>query len=304
MHTELNSTLGLAAAIATTLSWTTAAIIFQSTVMRVPNAVINLIKVLIALACLIPTAFFMRGHALPFDISGAGWLWLTASSVFGFVACDYLLFEAFRMTGARTSMVIFSLAPVFAAAGGFIFLGETIPIKGIVGIIITLFGIIMATTGKHKRSDPAGTITRKTHWKGVAAASAASLFQGTGYLLTRNGMQYSDSIGGTQIRLIAAVVGFGIIMLFRRETKSAISVWTKPGPAVQITIGSLVGTYLGMVLSLYALAHVQSGVAATIFAMPPVLMIPAAVLIYHEKITIAEIGGSIIAVTGVIMLVS
>lgn len=302
MQAELNSSAGLTAAIATALSWTTAAVIFQSAVRSTPNAVINFIRVVIALALLIPTAFFMRGHALPFDISLTGWMWMIASSLVGFVACDYLLFESFVLTGARTSMVIFSLAPVFAAAGGWIFLNETIPLKGIIGIIVTLFGVILATTGKPRpKNDEKSS---RTHWLGIAAASAASIFQGIGYLLSRQAMQYCDSVGGTQIRMISAILGFGLVMVFRRESKAVITVWTERKSAIQMGVGSLIGTYLGMVLSLYALANVQSGIAGTIFALTPVLMIPPMVIIYRDKVTLMEIGGAITAVAGVILLVS
>ncbi len=303
MNGELNSLGGITAAMATAVCWTTAAVIFQNTIHRTPNAVINFAKVFIALLFLIPTAWILRGHGLPLDIPLSGWLWLTASSWLGFVICDYLLFESFRLTGGRTAMVIFSLAPVFAALGGLFFLGEVISATGTTGIIITLLGIVIATAGKP--TVPGETTHRiRERNKGIMAATLASVFQGTGYLLTKQGMQYSDSIGGTQIRLLAAIAGFAVILLLRRETGEVFRIWTQPKPSKQIITGSLVGTYLGMVLSLYALGHAPAGIVATIFALPPVLMIPATWWLYKEKINGPETAGALMAATGVAMLVA
>ncbi|MCK9483253.1 MAG: EamA family transporter, partial [Candidatus Marinimicrobia bacterium] len=56
---------------------------------------------------------------------------------------------------------------------------------------------------------------------------------------------------------------------------------------------------LGVSLSLLAVQHTATGIASTIMAIVPVLIIPLAILIKKERTTLKEIVGAAIAVGGV-----
>jgi drug/metabolite transporter (DMT)-like permease len=68
-----------------------------------------------------------------------------------------------------------------------------------------------------------------------------------------------------------------------------------------IAVGSFFGPFLGVSFSLLAVQHIQSGIAATIMAIVPVLIIPPAILIFREKFNWKEIAGAGIAVAGVML---
>jgi drug/metabolite transporter (DMT)-like permease len=55
-------------------------------------------------------------------------------------------------------------------------------------------------------------------------------------------------------------------------------------------------------LSLLAVQYTETGVAATIMSVVPVLIIPPAVLVFKEKVSLRAISGSVLAVVGVAML--
>jgi drug/metabolite transporter (DMT)-like permease len=67
-------------------------------------------------------------------------------------------------------------------------------------------------------------------------------------------------------------------------------------------LGSFFGPFVGVSLSLYAVQHTQVGVAATIIALVPVLIIPPAVLIKKEIIGLRDVAGAAIAVAGSVLL--
>jgi drug/metabolite transporter (DMT)-like permease len=67
-------------------------------------------------------------------------------------------------------------------------------------------------------------------------------------------------------------------------------------------LGSFFGPFVGVSLSLYAVQHTQVGVAATIIALVPVLIIPPAVLIKKEIIGLRDVAGAAIAVAGSFLL--
>ena len=66
-----------------------------------------------------------------------------------------------------------------------------------------------------------------------------------------------------------------------------------------ITLGAFFGPFLGVSFSLIAVKYTEAGIAATIMALVPVIIIAPAVILYKQKVTIAELIGAIISVGGV-----
>ena len=112
-------------------------------------------------------------------------------------------------------------------------------------------------------------------------------------------MQDMDPCAATQIRIMAGVIGFLIVItLFKR--------WQKVFGALRdmkamkfMTLGSFTGPFLGVSFSLMAVQHTDTGVAATLMALTPVMIIPPAILLKKEKIHPVEIVGAIVTVGGV-----
>jgi drug/metabolite transporter (DMT)-like permease len=67
----------------------------------------------------------------------------------------------------------------------------------------------------------------------------------------------------------------------------------------RITLGAFFGPFLGVSFSLLAVQHTEAGVAATLMAISPVLIIAPAVIWFGEKVNWKEILGAIITVGGV-----
>jgi drug/metabolite transporter (DMT)-like permease len=65
------------------------------------------------------------------------------------------------------------------------------------------------------------------------------------------------------------------------------------------TLGALFGPFLGVSFSLIAIKHTEAGIASTIMAIVPVLILVPAVLIYRQKVTPAELAGALLSVGGI-----
>ena len=68
-----------------------------------------------------------------------------------------------------------------------------------------------------------------------------------------------------------------------------------------IVIGSVFGPFLGVSFSLIAVQNTNTGIASTIMAIVPVLIILPAVVLYKQKVSLAEIAGAFLSVLGVAM---
>jgi drug/metabolite transporter (DMT)-like permease len=66
--------------------------------------------------------------------------------------------------------------------------------------------------------------------------------------------------------------------------------------------GAFAGPFLGVWMSLVAVANIKAGIAATLNATTPVLIIPTIIFVYHEKVTWRAVIGAIVAISGVALL--
>ncbi len=70
-----------------------------------------------------------------------------------------------------------------------------------------------------------------------------------------------------------------------------------------VSLGAFLGPFLGISFSLIAVEYAKVGVAATIMALVPVLMLPLVRVLYRERINWRAVTGACVAVAGVGILV-
>ena len=302
----LTSHLGELFALLTAVFWTTTSLSFQQATRRAGSLSVNVLRLIIAFFIYGIISYFSRGLFLPFDAGTHQWIWMSVSGLIGFVFGDYFLFKSYELISARISMLIMSLSAPIAAFIGFTLLGETMNLISILAMFITIFGIMIVITEKKKLDDEkAGVKSKKIQFsfspKGMLFAFFGSIGQALGLVLSKYGMQDYNVFAATQIRIITGCIGFIILI-------SLIKRWPKVKQAVTdnvsikfILIGSIFGPFLGVYTSLLAVKYTTVGIASTIMAIIPVLIIPPAILLYKEKVTVKEVIGAFIALGGIVL---
>jgi drug/metabolite transporter (DMT)-like permease len=216
----------------------------------------------------------------------------------GFVFGDYFLFKAFALIGARVSMLIMTLVPPITAVIGWLIIGESMTLLEITGMILTVSGIGMAIfsrsgNGKGKR------IKLSYPVKGILLAFGGTVGQAVGLVLSKYGMGDYHAFAATQIRIIAGMIGFAIIIvLLKKGVVIRNAFKSRPG-MIGTGVGSVFGPFLGVSFSLLAVKYAATGVASTIMAIVPILIIPPSVIFFRQKVTWLEILGAFISVGGV-----
>ena len=292
--------LGELAALLTAACWTVTAMAFESAGKRVGALSLNLIRLVMGLIFLTIYNIIINQELIPVA-SGYQWFWLALSGLVGFVLGDLFLFRAFILIGARISMLIMSLVPPLTALIGWITLGEVLSGMEFLGMGITISGIGMVMMTRMDRSTKPKRKIIKTGpgVMGGIFALGGAVGQAAGLVLSKKGMQDMNAFSATQIRIMAGMVGFIIVIsLFRR--------WRKVYEGIRdmramkfMALGSFTGPFLGVSFSLLAVQHTDTGVAATLMALTPIMIIPPALILKNEKIKPLEIIGALISVGGV-----
>lgn len=297
--------IGEIAALGTAVCWTVTAIVFESAGKKVGSVAVNIVRLTMAFVLLTIFNSFNRGLPLPSDASLHTWFWLLLSGLVGFVIGDLFLFKAFTVIGGRLSMLIMTLAPPFAAIIGFFLLGEKISWLGLLGMSLTVSGIglvIFTRKNKDAQSDKAPQqIKQKTsvRAKGILFAMGGALGQAGGLVLSKFGMEGYDPFAATQIRVIAGIIGFvTIITLFHRWPQVNRAIYNKAAMGL-VLIGATFGPFIGVSLSLFAVQHTATGIASTIMAITPIIIIPPSILFFKQKVSLREVIGAVVSVVGV-----
>jgi len=288
---------GELAAVAVAFFWTITALSFEVATKRIGSLAVNITRLVFAMVFLSIFMWIYRGLPFPTDASPHAWLWLSLSGLVGFVFGDYFLFHSYRLISSRIAMLIMTFVPPVTAFLGWIVLGEMMTTQHLIGMTLTVSGIALTIFAK-----PNGQkIQLKYPMKGLLFAFFGVLGQAGGLVLSKYGMMDYSPFASTQIRIIAGAVGFGLIIAFTGKTMFVINALKNKTALTGITIGSFFGPFLGVSFSLLAIQNTSTGIASTIMALVPILIIPPAAIFFKQRVTLLDYIGAVISVGGVVM---
>jgi drug/metabolite transporter (DMT)-like permease len=313
---SLGSHTGELAALAAAGCWTASALAFTAAANRLGSLVLNIIRLGMAVGLFVLFSWIFRGLPLPTDASAHNWFWLTLSGLVGFTFGDLCLFRAYVLIGPRRSMLMLAVVPMMAALAGWIALDERLSAMSLAGMILTISGVAWVVLERHGTGFSGAQPVSAT---GVILGLGAAAGQAAGLILSKIGMvgygrlsaeevqagvhpDLGLAFAATEIRAMAGLAGFvALFFVLRAWPKFAATVRNRSGLAYA-AVGAWFGPFIGVWLSLVAVANTEVGVASTIMAIVPVTIIPFVILIYHERVSIRAVLGAVMAVVGVALL--
>jgi drug/metabolite transporter (DMT)-like permease len=272
----------------------------------------NVIRLTLASVFLAILLWITLGHPYPVYADGKAWLWLGLSALVGYVFGDWCLFNSYLSIGARFGQLFMTLAPPMAAIAGWIMLGETLTWKSMLAMAVTLAGIAISILSRgegHK-------VKLSLPLKGVLLGLGAGTGQGVGLVLSKIGMQHYEAavpadapelmdtmlpFASTMIRAVIGMLGFLALMAIQKDLpKLAAAVHDRKGLTYALIL-TLFGPVFGVSLSLMAVQYTDAGIASTLMALTPVLIIIPYAILYKQKIRLKEIIGVTVSMVGVAM---
>jgi drug/metabolite transporter (DMT)-like permease len=295
---------GELAALGTAACWALTSVWFTAASRRVGSLPVNFLRMPIAFAWLSLFGLITRGHALPSDADAHTWGWLTCSALAGFAFGDLCLFRAFVLIGPRLGSLVMASAPLVTALLGWLALDEQLSARDLLGMTLTLAGIAWAVLDRVPPGAGVVAIEPGVRARGVLLAFGGAVGQAAGLVLAKYGMGSYDAFASTQIRVIVGTLAFVLVVTGMRGWGS-VGVALRDRTALGMTaLGGTFGPFLGVGLSLTAAQLTATGVAASLIAVQPLLVIPLAAWLGHERIGITAIAAAGVAVAGVVLLVS
>jgi drug/metabolite transporter (DMT)-like permease len=297
--------IGESAAVATSFLWTISSIFFTSAGKRIGWLSVNAYRTIMAIGLLAVTHVILLGTLVPLASVGQ-WFWMGLSGVVGLGIGDSGLFAAYLTLGPRRSLLLMALAPIFAAVGAYLMLGETIPELAILGITLTLIGVVTVILESGERSGEA-PISNRRRVSGVFFGLVAAAGQGLGLALSKKGIDLNlgttlNPLSATLMRLLLGALFIWLLALVLGRMPEVLRAASNRAGLRDAAAASVVGPYLGITLSMVAVTLTETGIAQTLLSLMPVIIIPVVWILYGQKTSRRSILGALVAVVGVAII--
>jgi drug/metabolite transporter (DMT)-like permease len=225
---------------------------------------------------------------------------LAISGLIGFVFGDNHYFRSLVILGPGRAALLASLAPPFTALLGVPVLDERLGQLAILGMALTLGGLLWIFTGP---GFALGGHAEGTVGAGIVAGILGASGQAGGYVLSKLAIRDGvDPLSATVLRVAAATAGVWLIAVAGGVAASSLRGLRDRRAAWFMAGGAFLGPCLGVTLSLVALRYAEAGVAASITATYPILTLLISSRAHGERITRRLIAGAAVAFVGVVPL--
>lgn len=286
--------IGEISALVTAFCWSITSYAFTNASRRVGALQVNIDRMVLASIMLISIiGIFGISLSLTFNqVSN-----LIISGILGLVLGDSFLFKSFQMIGARLGIIMMALVPVLSTILAFFFLDEVISLLGMFGMLLTIAGVLIVVLERNQNAEkkvPSNKI-------GIFYGFLGALGQASGLIFAKFAFQGGELNGfaASFIRLFSAsIIILPLASTFRRY-KNPFSIYPKDSYSTKvILIGTIFGPVLGITLSLVAIEYAKVGIASTLMATMPVIMLPISRFYFKEKLDWKAIIGAFVAVIG------
>lgn len=222
---------------------------------------------------------------------------LLASGAVGMSLGDTAYFSSLSRIGARRTMMLQTLAPLFAALLALLAAQPLPGFRGGIGVFLILAGLILVL-----RERPEGPAGKKRLAGGVLLSVGAAFCQALGIVLTKHGLEGADLLQASAIRLAGGTAGILLIEAIRGQAAATIRQALRPPSLGRIIAASLMGTFFAFFLFQVGIRFTAPPVAAALTGTSPLFVAPLSIVLLGERMGAGGWIGSVIAVGGVAVL--
>ena len=301
--------LGELISIGVAFSWTATALLSEFGSKRLGNLTLNVLRMALALVFSLVLFGIVTGNPLPAGASTEACGWMLLSGLVGYVIGDFCLFQCYIIIGSRYGQLFMTLAPLAAALMAWISLGQQMTQMSIVAMLVTLSGIGISVLGRGEHHK----VSLRLPLNGVLFAIGAALCQGIGLVLSKIGMDHYEASALTEAgtlewlvpfsanfyRCVAGIIGFLLLHYFHDGMAPLKEAMHDRKGLTVATATTIFGPFVGVGFSLMAVQYTAAGIASTLMAMTPIIILLPSYYLFHEKITWRAVIGAVISVVGV-----
>jgi drug/metabolite transporter (DMT)-like permease len=290
--------LGQAACLAAALLWAIALTIFRRPIEVYGARRINLAKCSLAAILQGLTVVLLGQAGVLRDAPATSLAFIIASGLVGLVLGDTALFGATARIGVHRTLLLQTLAPVFAAIVAATWQAERPTLTQAIGSVLILAGVacVVAPERRNRTRVVSGVGV------GIALGVVAAMGQGVGVVLAKVGMQDVAVLPASFLRLAAAAVGLAVIGALSSTRAVPAGSWADSRVVARVLVATFLGAYVALFLMMAGVDLAPASVAAVLLSTGPVFSLVLESVLDRRPPTMRGVAGTLLAVSGVAIL--
>ncbi len=250
--------IGVVAALAAALAWTTASSLWRSLSDQGSALQLNTLKNGLATLLFVPVLAL-----LPWQDNAAAIGWLVLSGGVGIAAGDSFYLAALRRLGTRRTLTLEALGPVLASLGSVVLMGEQLSAGAWLGALLVAGAVVLV-------ADSDGPLHRDR--QGLVFGLLAVVCGLTGAFLARQ-VLISSELTPLQTAAVRLLGGWLALLPLLRARGSRLD--GRSGSGLRILLATALGTNVGIVLQQLVFQTMPVGPGVTLMSTAPVMALVA-----------------------------
>lgn len=290
--------MGEAYSLGCALVWGAAVVLFKKSGESLAPFALNYFKNWGGVLLMLANILAMQGLSLPV-IPAQDLVLILLSGILGIAAGDTLYFRALNAIGASRMAAAQTLYSPFVILLSVGFLGERLRPWQWAGIGLVLLGILLVSWMR-----AAQRVELRLLLRGLITSVVAMLAMAIGVVMAKPMLEKHDFLWVVTLRLVGGVAGMSLVIAAQRSLGSLLAQYRAVRHWPQVLWGTFFGSYVSMMMWLAGYKYTQASIAAALNEFAAVFILLLAVLFLRERVTLRQIAGVLVAVAGVVVVVS
>ena len=283
-------------AILTAFCWSSAVILFDLSGRLFTSLQISLIKNLIGVIGFIITILILKITILDFSLNEM--FILIFSGILGVALGDFLFLKSLSIVGSGISAIIATIYVPSIFFIAYIFFGEIITKKVIIGGVLISCAIFIGTYKISK------TLNQKIFLKGIIFGILAQIFTAISVLMVKPIMENHSVVSIALVRFGIGLIGILIVLIKIKGFVFLKETFNTGLKNLYVIMGSILGTYLSVIFWLAGFKYTMASRAAVYNELSTIMIIVMAYIFLKEPmpkrkclaVFIAFIGALIVSI--------
>ena len=283
-------------ALLTAVIWAAAVILLKRSGEDVPPFALNLFRVVVSTALLLPTVL-LAGEARWDGWSLSDLLILFASGILAIAISDTLFHMSLNVVGAGISAIIDCLYSPLTVLLAMLFLNERLGPLQLFGMALVISGVLAAS-----RHEPPRGITPRQLLLGVVWGVLAMVTLAAGIVIAKPVLDRAPVLWATAVRQIGCLLVMAPAAVLSRRRRSILGVfhpsrtWRFSSPA------AFLGSYLALICWIAGMKYTKVGIAAILNQSSTIYILILAAIFLRERFTVRKLVASAVAVAGILLV--
>jgi DME family drug/metabolite transporter len=289
--------IGELAALSAAFCWALSAVLYKKVLQKTGYLAVNLVRSSFAVLFLLFLLPFIPLQSTVLTLNELGLLVFAA--VTNLVIGDTFYFIGLKKVGVSRAQPISSSYPLYSMLLAALILNESLTVAVLIGTPLVVAGTIITSLAS---SDSGPDKSSKSLLRGVLASIAAAMFWSVGlvtYKIALTGNDIDTSFA-TFIRT-ASILPFLLVMIIGARESSQLRKLSRID-TVALAVAGILALGVGGVLLFLSLSLIDAARAIPLSSISPLLSLVLARQYSGERVTIKVIIGTILIVTGVVLI--